>query len=120
MTSIYDVFIVEFSNNFIQFQASAEKSRKTNQIEPSEYTKSMRELWLPSKVESVRNVASRQVMGYVAQGAFSFTVARSCGVGYIAFNALKHLLNNGLNQVLLRNTTSRKYRLANLVIITNT
>lgn len=80
----------------------------------------MRELWLPSKVETVRNVALRQTMGYVAQGAFSFTEALSCGVGYIAYNALDHLLNNGLNQVLVRNTTSRKYRLANIVIIKDT
>ncbi|KAJ8713547.1 hypothetical protein PYW07_013917 [Mythimna separata] len=100
--------------------AGAEKLRKITTIEPSEYTKSMRELWLPSKVESVRNVASRQVMGYVAQGAFSFTEACSCGIGYIAFHALKHLLNNGLNQVLVRNTTSRKYRLANIMIVKDT
>ncbi|KAJ8716050.1 hypothetical protein PYW08_013335 [Mythimna loreyi] len=98
----------------------AKKLRKITGIEPSEYTKSMRELWLPSKVQSVRNVASRQVMGYVSQGAFSFTEGRSCGIGYIAFYALKHLLNNGLNQVLVRNTTSRKYRLANIVIVKNT
>ena len=114
-----NLYPCNYFNHCFGFQVSVEKKRKITQHEPSEYTKAMRELWLPS-VETVRNVPSRQVMGYVAQGAFSFTEARSCGIGYIAYNALNHLLNKGLNQVLVRNTTSRKYRLANIVIVRNT
>ncbi|XP_075979234.1 POP1 ribonuclease P/MRP subunit [Anticarsia gemmatalis] len=95
------------------------KSQKVHKNEPSEYVKSMRELWLPSTIDTVRNVPSRQVMGYIAQGAFSFTEARSCGVGYIAYNAINMLLSRNFNQVLVRNTTSKKYYLANIVIINN-
>lgn len=102
------------------FQMYTKKLRKVHRREPSEYVKAMRELWLPSKIETVRKVGTREVIGYIAQGAFSFTEARSCGVGYIAYNALRHLLNTGLNQVLVRNPTSRKYRLANIVITMNT
>ncbi|KAH9630434.1 hypothetical protein HF086_016972 [Spodoptera exigua] len=98
----------------------AKKLRKIHRQEPSDYVKTMRELWLSSQIETVRKVGAREVMGYVVQGAFSFTEARSCGVGYIAYNALKHLLDTGINQVLVRNPTSRKYRLANIVIIRNT
>lgn len=101
-------------------KVTSEKLHKKVKSEPSEYVKTMRELWLPSKVVTVRNTASRQVMGYVSQGAFSFTEGHSCGIGYIAYNALQLLLNNGLNQVLVRTTSSRKYRLANIVVINPT
>ncbi|XP_059053705.1 ribonucleases P/MRP protein subunit POP1 [Achroia grisella] len=93
------------------------KTQKRTKLEPSEYVKSMRELWLPTDVNSVRFSCSRQVMGYLTQAAFSFSEARSCGVGYIAYNALNTLLKTGHNQILVRNTTSRKYRLANIQVI---
>ncbi|GBP58115.1 hypothetical protein EVAR_40659_1 [Eumeta japonica] len=91
--------------------------KKTSKIVPSEYVMKMRNLWLPPNVENVRNLCSREVLGYVSQGAFSFSEARSCGVGYIAYNALRTLLENGLNRVLIRNTSSRTYRMAILHII---
>lgn len=77
----------------------------------------MRELWLPSKVNTVRFSGARQTMGYVSNGAFSFSEARSCGIGYIAYNALCNHIENGCNKVLIRNTTSLKYRLAKIQII---
>lgn len=77
----------------------------------------MRELWLPSDTAIVRNLSTRQVMGFISQGGFSFTEAQSCGVGYIAYNALNMLLCNNFNQVLVRNTSSRKYQLANITIM---
>ncbi|OWR43157.1 hypothetical protein KGM_213530 [Danaus plexippus plexippus] len=88
-----------------------------NKHEPSDYVKSMRELWLPSSSDTVRHVPSRQVMGYISQAAFSFSEARCCGIGYVALNALNQLLEQRINQVLIRNTTSRKYTLANINII---
>ncbi|XP_045766894.1 ribonucleases P/MRP protein subunit POP1 [Maniola jurtina] len=90
---------------------------KKNKHEPSEYVKAMRELWLPSNIEAVRNISSREVMGYLSQGAFSFSEAKSCGVGYVTYNAVMKLLDHGLNRVLVRNTTSRTYRIANIEII---
>ncbi|CAB3259993.1 unnamed protein product [Arctia plantaginis] len=92
------------------------KSNRKSPQEPSEYVKTMRELWLPSDVAIVRNLPSRQVMGFISQGGFSFTEAQSCGIGYIAYNALNMLLCNHFNQVLVRNTASRKYQLANITI----
>ncbi|KAJ0178221.1 hypothetical protein K1T71_006044 [Dendrolimus kikuchii] len=102
------------------------KQRKTNNNvtkksqlkgEPSSYVKMMRELWLPSNVEVVRFGGIREVIGYVSQGSFSFTEARNCGVGYIAYNALNVLLKSNINQVLTRNTTTRKYRLAEIRVV---
>lgn len=100
------------------FQIIKEKVKR-NKRELSDYVKRMRELWLPSTLNSVRDIGSRETMGYVSQGAFSFTEAHACGVGYVAYNALDALLKSGLNQVLIRNTTSRTYRLANIQIIKN-
>ncbi|CAG4947396.1 unnamed protein product [Parnassius apollo] len=92
---------------------------KTSSTKPSEYVKSMRELWLPSNVETVRNTCLRPILGYLSRGAFSFTEGKSFGIGYIAFNALVVLLKTRQNKVLVRNTTSRKYRLANVELIKN-
>ncbi|KAM3966154.1 LOW QUALITY PROTEIN: POP1 ribonuclease P/MRP subunit [Aphomia sociella] len=94
-----------------------QKSNKQRKQEPSEYVKAMRELWLPADIKSVRHSCSKQVMGYLTQAGFSFSEARTCGVGYVAYNALNTLLKTGQNQILVRNTTSRKYRPANLEII---
>lgn len=102
----------------LQLTSVDTKSPK-NKTEPSEYVKQMRELWLPSNISSVRNIGSRETMGYISQGAFSFTEAHSCGVGYVTYNALNTLLNKGLSQVLVRNTSSRKYRVAKIEIIKN-
>ncbi|XP_023934193.2 ribonucleases P/MRP protein subunit POP1 [Bicyclus anynana] len=101
----------------IQKEANQPKPQRKNKHEPSDYVKAMRELWLPSNIDAVRNVGSKEVMGYLSQGAFSFSEAKSCGVGYVAFKALAKLLQNGVNKVLVRNTTSRKYRVANIQII---
>lgn len=76
-------------------------------------------MWLPSDVQTVRNFTSKQVMGFVTKGAFSFSEARSCGIGYVTFNALNTLLKAGMNQVLVRNTSSRRYNLANIQVIKN-
>ncbi|XP_028170834.1 ribonucleases P/MRP protein subunit POP1 [Ostrinia furnacalis] len=98
-------------------QVNTTRPKNKAKSEPSEYVKSIRELWVPSDVKSVRHSCARQIMGYLTHGAFSFSESQSCGVGYIAFNALNALLKTKQNQVLVRNTSSRKYRLANINII---
>lgn len=100
----------------MSFQVINNKSVEVKN-EPSEYVKSMRELWLPPDVKTVRYSASRQVIGYVKQGGFSFSEARNCGISYVAYNALSAVLRSGHNKVLVRNISSRKYRLADIDII---
>lgn len=103
----------------ILLQAPKKKIIKRTGGEPSEYVKSMRELWLPSDVKTVRFSTSREILGFISQGAFSFSEAKSCGIGYVAYNALSALIELGHNKVLIRNSTSRKYRLAHVQIVKN-
>lgn len=104
--------------NYI-LQVSKKKTVKRTRAEPSEYVKSIRELWLPSDVKSIRFSNSREILGFISQAAFSFSEAKSCGIGYVAYNALNALIQLGHNKVLVRNTTSRKYRQANVQILKN-
>ncbi|XP_053606352.1 ribonucleases P/MRP protein subunit POP1 [Plodia interpunctella] len=98
---------------------TVQKSKKRDSNKLSQYVLKMRELWLPSQIKTVRHSCSRQVMGYVSQGAFSFTESNSCGLGYIAYHALNILIKNGHNQILVRNISSKKYRLGNILVIKN-
>lgn len=83
----------------------------------SNYTDSMRKLWLP-EAEKVVDSCSRKVIGYVTFGDFSFTCAQGMGVGYIALPAIPSLLSNiRRNQILIRNTCSRQYRFGTIEII---
>lgn len=82
----------------------------------------MRKLWLPGS-ESVKNCCSRTIIGFVSEGDYSFTNARTCGVGYVSFGGLLELLvllkNMGKqsSNVLVRNTSTSQYRFASLDII---
>ncbi|XP_061715063.1 ribonucleases P/MRP protein subunit POP1 [Cydia pomonella] len=90
--------------------------KKSALKEPSEYVKLMRDLWVPSSINTVRHLTVREIIGFITQGGFSFSEAQSCGVGFVAYNALSALLKTGQNKILVRNLTSRKYRLGSLQI----
>lgn len=94
----------------------------------AEQLKKMRELWLPETTQSVRHQCTREVVGYMTQGNFSFIEATVAGVGYITLNGLKKLLNNcekakkgsvGGCRVLVRGTNTRQYRLATVKVLTS-
>lgn len=94
----------------------------------AEQLKKMRDLWLPETIESIRYQCSREVVGYMTQGNFSFIEAAVAGVGYITLNGLKKLLNicqkakrgsGGGCQVLVRGTNTRQYRLATMKVLTS-
>ncbi|CAH0398801.1 unnamed protein product [Chilo suppressalis] len=97
-------------------QVNKSPKKISSKSEPSEYVKAMRELWLPSDIKSCRHSCSRQILGFLPQAAYSFSESRSCGVGFVAYNALNTLLKKNFNKVLVRNVSSRKYRLANLFL----
>lgn len=91
----------------------------------AEQLKKMRELWLPETIQSVRHQCTREVVGYMTQGNFSFIEATVAGVGYITLNGLKKLLNNcekakrgggGGCRLLVRGTNTRQYRLATIKV----
>lgn len=80
------------------------------------YQKKMRELWLP-QATSIRNSCSREIVGFVTKGDFSFTNGKGLSVGYITGGSLRALsINKQKNMVLIRNTDSRQYRLASVEV----
>lgn len=82
------------------------------------YKQKMRHLWLPEPT-SIRYSCSREVMGFVTNGGFSFSLGHSCAIGYVTLGSLPTLFASKCkNKVLIRNTNCRKYRLAELEIIT--
>lgn len=76
----------------------------------------MAEMYLPESTE-VRHSCDREVMGYVTLGAFSFLRSRGIGTGYVTLASLLEIVSKKSNIVLVRNTTTRQYRLATLDIL---
>lgn len=94
-------------------------SRPMTQNMVEEQRKKMCQLWLPEKPKSIRNQCSREVFGYVTQGGFSYVEAKCCAIGYVTVLGFKQMLiesNNTKSLVLIRNTESRNYRVAELRI----
>lgn len=81
----------------------------------AEYRSKMRTLWLP-EAKTIRNSSSREVIGFVTKGGFSYSSGQSCAVGYIVLCGIPHLNVKHRNVVLIRNTTSRQYRQATIEI----
>lgn len=87
----------------------------------AEQLRRMRELWLPEEVTSMRHQCSREVIGQVTHGNFSFIEATEAAVGYVSWRGLQAVMDGGGNhqkqpQVLVRATNSRQYRLAVLKV----
>lgn len=115
---------MSYNNWIILFQENSKNyvvlPKQDNSKMLNKYSSQMKELWLPTQIDSVRRQCSREVMGYVKHGDFSFTEAQSYGVGYVALQSLQLLILNSANNaalVLTRNTTSRQYRYAELEVI---
>lgn len=81
------------------------------------YSTKMKQLWVPDST-AIRHSCSREVMGFVKHGDFSFLLAKTKGTGYITVNSIKELLEIKTDKILIRNTSSRQYRLALMDIIT--
>ncbi|CAG9829158.1 unnamed protein product [Diabrotica balteata] len=81
------------------------------------YTNKMRKLWLPEPT-IIRKLCTREVMGFVKHGGYSFLASKSKAIGYITAGALSSLLSTkSIDRVLVRNTHSRQYRLGRLNVI---
>lgn len=76
----------------------------------------MSELYLP-KCTEVRYSCEREVMGYITLGDFLFSHAKGIGIGYVTLLSLLGMINKKSNIVLVRNTQTRQYRLAELNIL---
>ncbi|XP_011504247.1 PREDICTED: ribonucleases P/MRP protein subunit POP1 [Ceratosolen solmsi marchali] len=65
----------------------------------------------------VRYSCDREVIGYVTQGGFSYQEAKGIGLGYVILSSVFNLIKEKSNIVLTRNTTTRKYRICKLEIL---
>lgn len=83
----------------------------------SKQAEMMREMWLPSEVNDVKNSCARCVMGYVTYGDFTFTQSKTTGYGYITLISLLSHIENNHNFVLLRKSTSSQYYFARLKVL---
>nr|XP_022920798.1 ribonucleases P/MRP protein subunit POP1 [Onthophagus taurus] len=101
------------------------KARKNGQVVKQDvegmlkHKELMEKLWIPDVV-NIRKSCSRDIMGFVTKGGFSFTVGKTVGIGYVALNSLKSLFsvdNKFKNKVLIRNTSSREYKIGQLEIV---
>ncbi|KAG8036912.1 hypothetical protein G9C98_004234 [Cotesia typhae] len=81
-----------------------------------EQKKIMDELYL-QQCTAVRKSCDREVIGYVAQGGFSFSECSCFGWGYVVALPLLELLKMKNNMVLVRNIQTRQYRCARLDIV---
>ncbi|XP_014210290.1 ribonucleases P/MRP protein subunit POP1 [Copidosoma floridanum] len=76
----------------------------------------MADLYLP-KCTSVRHSCDREVIGYITQGGFSFSEAKGVGLGYVILSSVLSMIKEKSNIILIRNTSTRKYRVCKLEIL---
>ncbi|KAF5276449.1 hypothetical protein FQA39_LY06518 [Lamprigera yunnana] len=103
----------------IKTKKEGKKVSRENVKEVLEYNNEMKKLWLPDLNNDLRTSCSRKIMGYITFGDFSFTQYCCCGVGYISMCAFKVLLEKQMrNKILVRNISSRRYRIGVMEIVT--
>ncbi|XP_058789957.1 ribonucleases P/MRP protein subunit POP1 [Phymastichus coffea] len=98
-------------------QLVKEKLSDVNKTIIEQQSNTMANLFLP-KCAAVRHSCDREVIGYVTQGGFSFSEAKGVGLGYVVFSTVLELVNKNSNIVLTRNTTTRKYSICQLDVLT--
>ncbi|KAL2717643.1 ribonucleases P/MRP protein subunit POP1 [Vespula squamosa] len=74
--------------------------------------------YLP-ECKKVRNSCSREVMGYITLGNFSFSEAKGIGIGYVTIQSVIEMIARKSDIVLIRNHRTRHYRAARLEILFN-
>jgi ribonuclease P/MRP protein subunit POP1 len=78
--------------------------------------KFIQNLYLP-ECKMVRDSCDREVIGYVTQGGFSYYEAKGVGLGYVILSSVLNFIKDQSNIVLIRNTTTRKFRICRLDIL---
>ncbi|XP_014276048.1 ribonucleases P/MRP protein subunit POP1 isoform X2 [Halyomorpha halys] len=101
-------------------QGNVSECSKSDEV-VSEHSEVMKRLWLP-ECTTVKEFGCRTVLGFVVNGDFSFTSAKSSGVGYVCFKGLLTLLQvfeefEKHRFILVRNHNSLQYRFATIKII---
>lgn len=78
----------------------------------------MKSLWLPELKDTISNLCSRKIIGFVTKGDNSMINGHGRAIGFITLGAMKTLLQRAQkDKVLVRNNNTRKYRFAKISII---
>lgn len=85
----------------------------------SEQFEKMKNLWLSSEIQNIKESSSRNVMGFVTNGAFTFTEAGLYGQGFVASSAVLQYIKQFVdsnNVVLIRVVNSSQYSFAKIQV----
>ena len=99
--------------------------KASREQEVKNYADKMRNLWVPEKIDNVKESCSRTVIGFVTNGNFSYRIGKMVGLGFIAASAFKVLFQkdtlqaNQRSLVLVRETHSAQYNFAQISINEN-
>lgn len=78
----------------------------------------MNDLWLTDNPESIKDSASRTVLGFVVNGGYSYRRGKSIGVGFVPYLALERMeFDKKGSKCLVRECQASIYRWAQLEII---
>lgn len=99
-----------------EIRSKIDKIKGEREKENSKYNIKLRQLWIPevSQDQDFKSITSRQAIGFLCQGGFSFRIGKSVGLGYVPLLALKHLSGS---QVLVKGRGQDQYRVAKLQVV---
>lgn len=108
----------------LQFQENEEVSIQINKHSTTadlvkNQADTIRELWLPSSLENVKNSSSKPIIGFITSGDYSFTKSCSYGQGYVTLSCILELLSKSQNHtlVLVRKISSLQYSFAKITVV---
>lgn len=104
-----DVILIKRLKNNSKIRSTDDLVKRQSEV--------MRELWVPSYVETVKNSCSRCIMGYTVCGDFTFTQSNSTGYGYVTVTSLLSHKESQPALVLVRNLSSLQYHFARLKVL---
>lgn len=93
-----------------------EKSVEVAKKHIEQQAKLMSAMFLP-EAKSIRFEGDRETFGFVTKGSYCYSNAIGVGIGYVVGTVLAELIKRKENHVLVRNTTSKMYRLARIEIV---
>lgn len=109
--------VLEKKKNTVISKRVKRKCSPTSQI-VKEYMNQMKKLWISEEKLPLKHSCDRVILGFSYKSHYSFTLAKSVGIGYMPGPALLELFNlwseskSNLPYVLVRNPSTNQYRYA--------
>ena len=103
-----------------EMQKGLDESKAKREKENEEFNFKMKEMWLPDQ-KGVKDACSRQMMGFLSDGGYSYRIGKSVGVGFVPLVALADYVEvvrqKGQPLVLVREAELSQYRFAKMSVI---